>query len=408
MYSHRTNLGFTWIHRYSLDYTNQSGQEVVIQDNPFFRQVTTDGSTEVTWRLESLWAAGTALCLSWQVLSYLSFRRRVNRWSVPAKQEDHEEFEAQKLALGIRAHITLVRCEAVPSPLMMGFGKPTILLPAQMTEDALAATLAHELMHFKRRDLWYKLLMVFVRCVHWFNPLVWLMTRQAARDVELCCDYDLLKDQSEDARRSYGQAILNQMTSGRRSSPLTTGFSGDKKSIFTRFHAIMDTAPKKKGAIAIVAALIVVSLSGGLVAFHSAPARPNDEESTGTFDLMLDDLTDHIQVTPVGSWGQLTEFQVNIGDELLWATVPCEESTPQAGTHGIVLEAEPYIGPNESGSGLYLQSSFYPPGVSFDCQELGWLSVALTVDPETGTARPDLSALYVQLTAPISFPEHQV
>lgn len=122
--------------------------------------------------------------------------------------------------------------------------------------------------------------------------------------------------------------------------------------------------------------------------------------------LVLTEVTNQIQVTPVGTWGQLTEFQVEVDSKIYWATVPCKDTPPLEGTHNIVLEAEPYIGPNDSSTGLYLQSNFYPQGVSFDCQELGWLSVELTIDQETGVVSPDLSTLYVQLTAPIPFPSH--
>ena len=69
--------------------------------------------------------------------------------------------------------------------------------------------------------------------------------------------------------------------------------------------------------------------------------------------------------------GQLTEFQVEVDSKIYWATVPCKDTPPLEGTHNIVLEAEPYIVPHDSSTGLYLQSNFYPQGVSFDCQELG-------------------------------------
>ena len=92
------------------------------------------------------------------------------------------------------------------------------------------------------------LLMTLARCVHWFNPLVWLMVRTARRDMELCCDYDLLNGQGEEVRRAYGRAILDQMTGRDRGfSGLTTGFSGSKREVFARFRAMMDTAPKRKG-----------------------------------------------------------------------------------------------------------------------------------------------------------------
>ena len=96
------------------------------------------------------------------------------------------------------------------------------------------------------------------------------MVRTARRDMELCCDYDLLNGQGEEVRRAYGRAILDQMTGRDRGfSGLTTGFSGSKKEVFARFRAMMDTAPKRKGRVVLVLAGAVIVLSGSLVACQS-------------------------------------------------------------------------------------------------------------------------------------------
>lgn len=248
-------------------YRDDQGNRIQAYDNPVFRLEGYNGNWSLSFHWDGVWKLGLILCLGWQAYAYLSFHRRVKRWSTPADTAALAALEAQKQTLGIDANITLVRCEVISSPLLMGFVKPTILLPARLSGDVLEPTLAHELTHFKRKDLWYKLLMVLVRGLHWFNPLVWLMVRQAGLDVELCCDYDLLKNQGEAARRAYGQAILDQMMTGQSTSSLTTGFSGDKKSIFTRFKAIMDTSPKKKGTAILVLILCAAVLAGGLIAF---------------------------------------------------------------------------------------------------------------------------------------------
>lgn len=250
--------------RYAIDYTDQSGEEVLIRSNFFFRQVIRGSESTLTLHWDNLlfvlWMAGAVGCACWTLFSHLQFRRRVLRWSRPA---------------GLRAEGVEVRwCGLVPSPLLMGLVHPVILLPGELPGSAVPTTLAHELTHKKRRDLWYMLLLVFARSIHWFNPLVWLMVRQARRDMELCCDYDLLKGQGEEARRAYGQAILDQMTAGQGVSPLTTGFSGDKKSVFLRFRAIMDTRAKRSGAILLALALLATALSQGLVSITRAQESP--------------------------------------------------------------------------------------------------------------------------------------
>ena len=87
-----------------------------------------------------------------------------------------------------------------------------------------------------------------------------------------------MKDRDAAGRRAYGQAILDQMTAGDRGlSRLTTGFSGDKKEVFARFKAMMDTAPKRRGRIAMAAALVVVVLAGSLVGCQTGASTPEGD-----------------------------------------------------------------------------------------------------------------------------------
>lgn len=259
---------------FSDDYDN----EYHIYENPIFRLDSLNGDWGLTIHWEGLWAFGAGISLLYLAWGYVRMCRDLKRRRQAPSEAELHELEKQRRLLMVLPNVQLYRVSGLGSPMLMGFFRPAVLLPENLPEGALAVTLAHELTHLKRRDLWYKLLLALARCLHWFNPMVWLMCRRAGRDVELCCDYDLLRSRDEDARRSYGQAILDQMTAGApRNSRLTTGFSGDKQEVFTRFRAIMDTSVKKKGRAALALTLAVVLLGGGLVACQgverSAPLK---------------------------------------------------------------------------------------------------------------------------------------
>lgn len=218
--------------RHSVRYENEEGQMVVIEDNDYVRKVTVGDETTYTVHWTGVaygaYQAVSVLSVGFVLVRYFWSRRKLLRVSSPAGEEDQ-------------------------------------------------AALSHELTHLKRKDTGYMLILTVVRCVHWFNPLVWLMVRTARRDMELCCDYDLLNGQGEEARRAYGRAILDQMAGRDRGfSGITTGFSGSKKEVFARFRAMMDTAPKRKGRLVLVLAGATVLLSGSLVACQ--PAEPVSEE----------------------------------------------------------------------------------------------------------------------------------
>jgi len=65
------------------------------------------------------------------------------------------------------------------------------------------------LTHFNRRDIWLKSLALLVNAVHWFNPLMWYMTRLVERDTELACDEAALKKLPAEEHGGYGTTILD-------------------------------------------------------------------------------------------------------------------------------------------------------------------------------------------------------
>lgn len=306
--------------RHSVRYENEEGQMVVIEDNDYVRKVTVGGETTYTVHWTGVaygaYQAVSVLGVGFVLVRYFWNRRNLLRVSRPAGEEDQAALETARRRTGCDREAELYRCSNIHTPMLMGFRRPVILLPEDIPAGSLEATLAHELTHLKHRDTWYMLLMTLARCVHWFNPLVWLMVRVARRDMELCCDYDLLNGQGEEVRRAYGRAILDQMTGRDRGfSGLTTGFSGSKKEVFARFRAMMDTAPKRKGRALLALAAATIVLSGSLVACQ-AEAQPQTwtawvdamdlEERTVTYTLLVDSMGEDMERTaPLAEDAQL-------------------------------------------------------------------------------------------------------
>ena len=269
--------GFRGDTTYEVWYTDDEQVEHHLYDFKLFRLEGIDGSWSILFRWERIWAAGLAVSLLLLAAGYLRMWGRVRRRKLPLIHGSVEKLSELCAQEKIGRPPRLFHISGLKSPCLVGIVRPAILLPRGLPAEALSWALAHELTHLKHRDTWYMLLMTLARCVHWFNPLVWLMVRTARRDMELCCDYDLLNGQGEEARRAYGRAILDQMAGRDRGfSGITTGFSGSKKEVFARFRAMMDTAPKRKGRVVLVLAGAAVLLSGSLVACQTA--EPGESE----------------------------------------------------------------------------------------------------------------------------------
>jgi bla regulator protein blaR1 len=96
-------------------------------------------------------------------------------------------------------------------PGVFGIVKPVLILPAgitdRLTPAQLAAVLAHELCHARRRDNLTATIHMAVEVIFWFHPLVWLIRAQLIEERERACDEEVLKMASEP--QVYAEAILN-------------------------------------------------------------------------------------------------------------------------------------------------------------------------------------------------------
>lgn len=88
-------------------------------------------------------------------------------------------------------HILVFSNDEIASPLVCGLLSPRIYLPTRMdfgNTELLRHIFTHETMHIRRKDNWLKAMMLATLCLHWFNPLVWLMSRLLSSDLEAACD----------------------------------------------------------------------------------------------------------------------------------------------------------------------------------------------------------------------------
>lgn len=202
--------------RHSVQYENEAGQMVVIEDNDYVRKVTVGDETTYTVHWTGVaygaYQAVSVLSVGFVLVRYFWSRRKLLRVNSPVGEGDQAALEAARRRTGCDREAELYRCSRIHTPMLMGFRRPVILLPADVPAGSLEAALAHELTHLKHRDTWYMLLMTLARCVHWFNPLVWLTARTMDRDIELACDESALKRLPPEEHAAYGRTILSAVS----------------------------------------------------------------------------------------------------------------------------------------------------------------------------------------------------
>ena len=250
------------------DMAEKSGQSpAAVRDTIIQRPVTnpeqkTTRYIPVTTILFYGYLAGAAAFLLYQGVSYTLFRRTVRRWKRDVARADYAAMLSDTARdLGVSAPEMIV-CEAISTPAVTGLLRPRLLLPHERYDvQELRYILRHELCHLKRRDMLLKLVLLAANAMHWFNPVVYLMLRQADEDIELACDSAATDGLELPERAAYSRTLLAAVQSSVRALPATTCFGGTVERLKRRITNVLG-AQKKRG-LGVVALVLALTLTAG-------------------------------------------------------------------------------------------------------------------------------------------------
>lgn len=264
------------------DMAEKSGQSPAqVRDTIIQRPVTnpeqkTTRYIPVTTILFYGYLAGAAAFLLYQGVSYAHFRRTVRRWKRDVARADYAAMLSDTARdLGVSAPEMIV-CEAISTPAVTGLLRPRLLLPHEHYDvQELRYILRHELCHLKRRDMLLKLVLLAANAMHWFNPVVYLMLRQADEDIELACDSAATDGLELPERAAYSRTLLAAVQSSVRALPATTCFGGTVERLKRRITNVLG-AQKKRG-LGIVALVLALTLTAGCAVSWGERAQKNDD-----------------------------------------------------------------------------------------------------------------------------------
>ena len=183
--------------------------------------------------------------------------------------------------LNIKTRVELSRNPLIASPIMIGFFRARIVLPAcELDDKELSYIFVHELIHYKQRDMFYKWLIQIVVCAHWFNPFVYLLEKEVNKSCELSCDEKVISVLDDNARREYGDTLISFLKSNNlyKSSLASVTLTEGAEQLKERLGAIMKFKKKSKGIIAITAIFSVLVCVCFFVtgAYAASPATNNN------------------------------------------------------------------------------------------------------------------------------------
>ncbi|MDR0897941.1 MAG: M56 family metallopeptidase [Oscillospiraceae bacterium] len=224
------------------------------------------GQVSVWLVIFMVWIAGAGCVLLCQGVKHARFCRAVRRWSSPVRDEALlAAFARAKQDLSLQnQRISLKHCACLSSPMLVWLGKPTILLPEESADaQATRYIFLHELVHYQRKDLLCRLVMLVVAAMHWFNPMVYPLIRAVTLQCEISCDDKVVENQDAMGRHQYALSIIGVVQAHARRYPLlTTSFYGGKDTMKKRIASIFSL--QKKKARLLLACAIALALVAGI------------------------------------------------------------------------------------------------------------------------------------------------
>jgi TonB family protein len=140
----------------------------------------------------ALWLSGVILMVFRLAGDIRQINRLISRDVSPVT--GHWEAVMARLAgdLGVRRPVRILESARVSVPLVIGWLKPTILIPPSallgLTPRQLELIIAHELAHVRRADWLFNLFQVVVETVLFYHPAVRMLSRRIRAEREQCCD----------------------------------------------------------------------------------------------------------------------------------------------------------------------------------------------------------------------------
>lgn len=263
--------------------------------------------------LSFLWLAVFLILTLISLIITIRFRIKVMHFKKVTHLEIETLLEECKKKANITKNIPIYICDSFKSPCIVGIVKPKIYVPNYAYTinhyEHLSHVFLHELIHYKRKDLFFNVLENIAILLHWFNPIMWLISKKMKLDRECACDAYVLEILGEEKAVEYGMTLLHfsKLFSSHTIHPKPAIFFETKSQIERRIKMIKRF---KKGSYNMSAAAIACCVLIGSVALtdsvNATAVKSNiSNPLVNTTDLLKKEDTQFLINSPIKSYNNL-------------------------------------------------------------------------------------------------------
>ena len=197
---------------------------------------------------KTIYILGLILFIFVNFIFFIKFKITINKSNIILDENYNNILNKVKQNLNINKSILIFENKTIFSPMLVGILNPKIILPKKdIPLQDLEFILTHELIHFKRKDLLTKLILLLINILNFFNPLIYLLIKDIDKWCEYSCDEKLIKIYNNN-EKNYCLAILNCLNPSKKTNiHFSTTFACNKNNLKRRLENIMsENKPKNK------------------------------------------------------------------------------------------------------------------------------------------------------------------
>ena len=278
--------------------------------------------------LVGLWLVGVSALSVRLIAAWIAIHRlrRVGRTPVPEWLHAHVVALANRL--GVARRIRILESALVEVPVLIGWLRPVILLPASaltgLSHAQLGAVIAHEIAHIQRHDYVVNLLQAIAETLLFYHPGIWWISRRVRIEREHCCD-DAAVELCGD-RMVYVRALA--MLEELRAVTPSFGMAATGGSLLARIRRVLGVPVDENrapmwvvvGVLLCLVTMPIVARNVGVMPASEAESAATgtrvDQSSSGAVDgirgQVMDDRTGHplagvsVQVSQAGELTTVT------------------------------------------------------------------------------------------------------
>lgn len=229
--------------------------------------------TKIQTAIVAVWVLGVSIMLVSQLAGYVRMTRRFAGYANAIMADRHRKvIDELKEEYGVKRSIALYYGRRGEAAMTFGLFSPIIICGKDPESREAQLLIRHELVHIRRMDVLWKMLMQFVRLLHWWNPFAWILYFEFERICEYSCDETVTEGMPREERNLYMRLIIEE-TLARKSTKESTvrwragfGNSGkDTKELRERVENLMKK--RKCSRLAATALVAILAFANSITVF---------------------------------------------------------------------------------------------------------------------------------------------